>query len=157
MGFQILTKDNKAISLNDLDKEACEFWHQEFDPKHYAQPGQDDPTKDELTNLMNRGGNWFDVIGYCIHRQQDAESGWTNVVKEMLVENIGEKFIDLSAGNQDRPVQVAKFEPREGYPNQVFLPESVEIAIYGILAYYRPYIDLINHWHSKGYKPKKVE
>jgi hypothetical protein len=72
MGFMILNKDSKPISMNELDREACEFWH------------PDDPTPDAKFYSSPNGmgfNNWFDVIGWAIHspKHNNYSSGWNNV------------------------------------------------------------------------------
>ena len=121
MGFQILDKDGNAIIINDLDKEACDFWKQEYDPKFYASPKE-------------MWGNWFDVIGYKIHNPIDPNytKGWGNVKHNMLLVSVG------------------------GLYQQVGNIHELHTKISGVNNYLLPYFQLIDHWESKGYQPKKV-
>lgn len=144
--FQILDKENDPISLTQLDKEAAEFWNKTVDPKWYANPSP------EGTDVFKQCSNWFDVIGYTIANKGNYTSGWHNVVNDLIAEALGQKFIDFE--NKDT-VKVAEFE--KSGETTISLPNSVETSIYFCLEYYKPYIQLINHWMSKGYQPKQIK
>lgn len=158
MSFQILNKDGEPIPLNDLDREAAAFWGKEYDKKSYADPSP--PRKEgenEIDYYRRSRGNWFDVIGFNIHSQYGWCSGWANIVANML-SAMHMSFIDTSEGYQNRPVKVAEFAPNPKYPGPaLFLPEEVEVEIYCTLGFYKPYIELINHWQVKGYIPKQIK
>lgn len=143
--FQILNKDNKAIKINDLDLEASIFWNVPIHPKQYANP------------MYHPNSNWFDVIGWNIANQGHECSGWANVVSTMMATSIGMKLIDTSEGYKDRAVLIKGFEPIKDNDNILKLPDEVELDIYGILTFYKPFIELINHWQSKGYKAKQIK
>lgn len=164
MSFQILNENNEAIDIAELDKQACEFWGKEIHPKSYATPTS--PRKDgesELDFAFRTLGNWFDVIGWSIHNQGHKCAGWSNIVATMMVSSLGMKFIDTSKGYNDRPVKVAEFEKQTIYDldgNEKItyhLSDELEMDIFGVLQYYKPYIALINHWKSKGYIPKQIK
>lgn len=164
MAFQIKNKEGKAIAINELDKEAAEFWGKEVHKKNYANPVKDTDDMSEIERIRaEMSSNWFDIIGWCIHSQGNACSGWPNVVATMIAEHIGMKFIDTSEGYQDRPIVLPQFVPSK-YLNAegeerpaVHLPDKLEQGIYGLYMFYEPFIDLINHWQAKGYTPHKVE
>ncbi len=156
MSFQIHNSGGVAIPINKLDEEAAIFWGQEIDPKHYAHPQKKQEGEKEWS-FISRCGNWFDIVGYCIHSPVHACSGWSNVVATMIAESIGMKFIDTSEGYKDRPVPIIEFVSDPNKVGQMHLPESIEEKIWGILTFYKPYIELINHWQSKGYVPVQVK
>ena len=66
MGFQILNADKTPIAINDLDKEAADFWKMPVHPRWYVAP-------------YESGNNWFDSIGYAIHNPDNYTKGWDNV------------------------------------------------------------------------------
>lgn len=162
MSFQIHDSNNQPIPMNNLDAEAAAFWGKEVHPTKYAEPSE--PKKeneDEVSYYMRTMANWFDVIGYNIHSQYSWCSGWANVVANML-NSIHMHFIDTSEGYKDRPVKVAEFvkytnNKDSDEPTHVMhLDDTLETKIYATLMFYKPYIALINHWQSKGYKPVQV-
>lgn len=161
MGFQIHNAEGKAISIKELDVEAATFWGKEVHPTSYACPQM--RKKDESGwNYAMRYVNWFDVIGWCIHNQGHACSGWSNVVSTMIAETIGMHFIDTSEGYKERPVPIIEFVECKELVNgevksKLHLPDKIEEKIYCTLQFYKPYIELINHWQSKGYVPVKIK
>ena len=158
--FRILDKDGKALTMAELDKEAAEFWGKEVHPKHYANPfpdkvaSEDAPLSEKIRieheNALNNGSNWFDIIGWNIANQGNYTTGWRNVVRTMVAENLGECLVHL---NKDKPIELAKFVGDK----ELHLESSWEIELYGTLNYYKPFVDLINHWSAKGYVPVKIE
>lgn len=157
MGFQIKDKDGQAIPINKLDEEAAGFWGKNPQEKKYAYPQNDAPESADMKtrfDALKRHANWFDIIGHCIHSQGHACSGWANVVATMIAEHIGMKFIDTSKGYAERPVKVIFFEEKN--EKELCLPVETEVSIYWTLDFYKPYIELINHWQSKGYSPVKI-
>lgn len=71
MSFKINNKEGEGVLINDLDREACEFWGVEFNEKQYASPVPNFP-------------NWFDCIGLYIHSQRrkdkpEIEVEWCDV------------------------------------------------------------------------------
>lgn len=165
MGFQILNKEGNAIEIYELDKEAAAFWNKEYQTKDYANPAEPKREDESPIDFLRRSmcSNWFDVIGYCIHSQGNACSGWSNVVATMMAESLGMHFIDTTEGYKDRPVPLVDFVSSEklnddGTTTKVLhLPDSIEVKIYGTLSFYKPFIELINHWHAKGYTPKAIK
>lgn len=79
MGFMIKDKDGNAIVINELDREACEFWNKTLDSRDYATP------KGSMSN-------WFDVIGYRIHSPGNYTKGWNNVKNDLLVGCMAGKY-----------------------------------------------------------------
>lgn len=159
MGFQIKDKDGNALTMKQLDAEAAAFWKKEVHPKNYADPSEPRAENESEVSYLRRSmtSNWFDIIGYCIHSQGHEASGWANVVATMMATQLGMCFIDTSDGYKDRPVKVTKFIKDEIKETVIHLPDEVEKEIFGILYFYRPFIELINHWKEKGYTPHKVE
>lgn len=161
--FQILNKEGNPVSMKQLDAEAAEFWGKTLDPKRYANPtpefiNKDNLEGDELLTAMmeynmNQDSNWFDTIGYLIANEGNYTSGWNNVVNNLIGESLCRIVRDFD--NKDI-VNVVKFKKSE--ENTISLHEKVEISIFGIcLKYYKPYIQLINYWRSKGYRPKQIK
>ena len=158
--FQILDKDAKALTMAELDKEAAEFWGKEVHPKHYANPFPDkvaderasfaERMKIERENAWNNNFNWFDIIGWNIANQGTYTYGWQNVVYTMVTQTLGECLVHL---NKDEPIKLAEFVG----DTEIHLESSWEEKLYATINYYKPFIDLINHWMAKGYMPVKVE
>ena len=158
--FQILDKDANALTMAELDKEAAEFWGKEVHPKHYANPFPDkiaderasfaERMKIERENAWNNNFNWFDIIGWNIANQGTYTYGWQNVVYTMVTQSLGECLVCL---NKDEPIKLAEFVG----DTEIHLESSWEEKLYSIINYYKPFIDLINHWMAKGYMPVKVE
>lgn len=158
--FEILDKNAKALTMAELDKEAAEFWGKEIDSKHYANPFPKKVTDENASlsekmrvkyeNAMNDTFNWFDVIGWNIANQGNYTYGWQNVVHTMVTQTLGECLVRL---NKDEPIQLAEFVG----DTEIHLESSWEEELYATLNYYKPFIDLINHWMAKGYMPVKVE
>ena len=158
--FKILDKNGKALTMGELDKEAAEFWGKEIHPKHYANPFPDEPIPQDATvlekirinhkNALNNAHNWFDVIGLNIACQDDYTSGWQNVVHTMVVQSLGDCLVSL---RRDKPIELAEFVG----DTEIHLGSSWEEELYATLNYYKPFVDLINHWMAKGYIPVKVE
>lgn len=85
MGFQILNKDNQALTIKELDAEAAAFWGNAVDEKFYATPDSE-----------GFWGNWFDMIGYKIHNPKDNyTTGWGNVKHSVLIGSVGGSYKDL--------------------------------------------------------------
>ena len=158
--FQILDKDANALTMAELDKEAAEFWGKEIDPKHYANPfpkkvadenaSLSEKMRVKYENAMNDTFNWFDVIGWNIANQGTYTYGWQNVVHTMVTQTLGECLVSL---NKDEPIKLAEFVG----DTEIHLESNWEKELYSIINYYKPFIDLINHWMAKGYMPVKVE
>lgn len=141
MSFKIKNSEGIAIPINELDKEAAEFWHKEIKQKEYANPTPvfNNPNKlegrdlaiAELQYIRHESMNWFDLIGYHIHSPRvTCESGWNNTkcsilsvhIESLALHTIEEQLIILKAVNE----------------------------------YVKPYFDLIDHWSNKGYIPVQI-
>ena len=146
--FQIINKEGKAISMKQLDEEAAKFWNKQIDDKYYANPSPED------TDVFKQQANWFDVVGWNIANQGNSCSGWANVVASMI-SHMNMNFINTDGDYTNKPVELAQFESSgNGY---LSLPEKIEISIYCTLKWAKPYVDLINHFHSLGYTPKQIK
>lgn len=162
MSFQILNKLGEPISIGELDKEAAAFWNKEVHSKQYADPSESKKEGESEIDFLRRSmtSNWFDVIGYTIHNQGNYTSGWRNIVHTMISDSLGTKFI---GGKDDESIPVMKMreciEVKEdgSQAKTLHLEDEIEEGIYYTMKYYQPYIELINHWHSKGYIPKQVK
>ena len=149
--FKILDKNGKALTMGELDKEAAEFWGKEVHPKHYANPFPDkkvgegasysEAVRIERENALNNAH---------IACQGDYTSGWQNVVHTMVVQSLGDCLVNL---RRDKPIELAEFVG----DTEIHLGNSWEEELYATLTYYKPFVDLINHWMAKGYIPVKVE
>ena len=158
--FKILDKNGKALTMGELDKEAAEFWGKEVHPKHYANPFPNKVASENATisekikieheNARNNGSNWFDIIGWNIANQGNCTTGWQNVVHTMVVQSLGDCLVSL---RRDKPIELAEFVG----DTEIHLGNSWEEELYSTLSYYKPFVDLINHWMAKGYIPVKVE
>lgn len=151
--FKILDANSKALTMAELDKEAAEFWGKEVDPKHYANPfpkAEGNNLSAALANARNNAQNWYDIIGWNIAQQGNHTTGWQNVVHTMVAETLGECLVDL---HKDKPIKMATFVGED----TIHLEDSYEEKLYATLSYFKPFIDLINHWMDKGYIPVKVE
>ena len=158
--FKILNKEGKALTMGELDKDAAEFWGKQVDNKYYANPFPDEAIPQDATlsekmriqskNALNNRHNWFDVIGFNIAYQGDYTYGWQNVVHTMVAERLGECLVSL---HKDEPIKLAEFVG----DTEIHLEESFETGLFHTLNYYKPFVDLINHWMAKGYTPIKVE
>jgi len=136
--FQILNKEGQPISMNILDQEAAEFWQVKHDAKYYASPTE------------KSSSNWYDIIGWNIARQGNWTSGWANVVTTLMAESLGRC---LFQADKNSPIKLAEFV---GTDFIIHLEDKVEEEIAANLNFYRPYINLINHWIEKGYTPKQI-
>jgi len=162
MSFQIKNKDGEALTMKQLDAEAAAFWNKEVHGKYYADPSEPKKEGESEVDFIRRSmtSNWFDIIGWCIHSQGNYTSGWRNVVHTMIADIIGSKLI----GGKDEQfipiVQLRKcIEVKEdgSQVNAWHLEDKIEEEIYYTMKFYQPYIELINHWQSKGYTPHKVD
>ncbi len=69
--FQIVDKDNNPVPINELDKQAAEFWDVELRSRSYACP--------TINNT-----NWYDSIGWKIANPGRYATGWTQVKMDLL-------------------------------------------------------------------------
>lgn len=129
MAFEIHDSSGQAVSLNELDKQAAEFWGKEISVKHYASPSDNHQ-------------NWFDGIGYIVHSPhiKGEITSWKEYkrnVWSMLTEGgfIGDKYL-------------------YGFD---MTDEQIAAKVKSTRNYLKPYFDLVDLWESKGYKPKQVE
>ena len=71
-GFQIKNADNQELFINDLDKEAAEFWDKPLGDVYYASP--------------QFGMNWFDSIGWNIANPKvEYTRGWANIKESLFI------------------------------------------------------------------------
>jgi hypothetical protein len=91
MGFQILNRDKEPISMKELDAEAVALWGVEPDEKMYAGPLPKPPEDDmeAYFDWFRSNGNWFDQIGYRIHRHNIYD--WDDL-KALYISNLIFKF-----------------------------------------------------------------
>jgi len=131
MGFQILNKEGEALTMNALDKEAAEFWKQEVKPKDYAKPYPIEHFENEMDYYYQ--SNWFDKIGWLIHNPEtNNQCSWTNVKRDMILVFV-HQYLDSTSS--------------EEFAKVLDWVRSDKL---------KPYLDLIDHWASKGYEPKSI-
>lgn len=154
--FQILNQDGVALTMSQLDAEAAAFWGKEVHPKNYAnpfpvvQPKSDslmDRIEAEQTNVRNSSLNWYDIVGYTIANQGNYTTGWNNVINSLLSENLGLAII----GEQFELPEFIQIG------DELHLPRRIEIRINAVLNYFKPFVNLIKYWESKGYTPISIE
>lgn len=154
--FQILNKEGVALTMSQLDSEAANFWGKEVHPKDYANPfpmvlPKDDSIEShieaETRNAYNTSSNWFDIIGWHIANQGNYTTGWNNVIDSMVTKSLGHAILN----DQFELPEFIRVE------DELHLPEQVEMQIYAVLNYFKPFVDLIKHWESKGYTPASIE
>lgn len=82
MAFQILDKNNNAITLGQLDKEAANFWDVEVNSKSYAKP----------KNFPAIGCDWYNWVGLSIAQlPANKYIEWSDVVGKLCaIAAIGE-------------------------------------------------------------------
>ena len=146
--FKILNAEGKALTMEELDKDAAAFWGKEVDPEHYANPFPKE--KGAYANALNNAKNWYDIIGWNIANIPSKNVSWYAVAHEMTAEYIRSCIMPFYDGE---PIEIAEFVG----DNETHLEESCETSLFYTLNFYRPFIDLINHWMAKGYTPVKIE
>lgn len=151
MGFSILDKDGKAVTMGILDKDACKLWEKGVHEKRYAcpykrRPAPDDMSLEEAIKFKAKedmretmSTSWYDMIGFSIH-QLSGEITWLDVIHKMM----GDMLVDTVISLKDK---LYSFNEEEDYTREIYL----------IQHYIQPYIDLINLWTVKGYKPLPVK
>jgi hypothetical protein len=128
MGFQISNKEGEALKLNVLDQEAATLWGVELRERSYASPYKPDGTF--KTESLITSTNWFDNIGYIIHKLKTSD--WEAVRADYL-----EVYLD----------GLKKYEGKPDY-------EQAKEAFLG--GHVKAMCDLIDLWKSKGYQPEYV-
>lgn len=84
MAFQILDKNNNALTMGELDKEAAAFWGVELDSKHNVSPkGREWPA------------DWYNFIGLTISQMLNSKYQWFEVIGALCgTAAIGENTFD---------------------------------------------------------------
>ena len=157
--FQITDANNNPIAITKLDKEAAKFWNKPVDEKCYANPFPEVTVKEdasleahikaEMENARNSSLNWFEIIGWNIANQGNYTSGWNNVIHTMMAENLGKAILG-------KEYQIPEFEDTDHNEN-LHLPVNIEVSIYSVFQHFKPFVALIKHWESKGYKPVSLD
>ena len=83
MSFKILNSENQPVPINELDREAAEFWGQPIKDREYATP----KLEEEISFYFVP--NWFDKIGHAIHRPEKYTKGWDDVKCTMMASALG--------------------------------------------------------------------
>lgn len=157
--FQITDANNNPIAIAKLDAEAATFWNKSVDEKYYAFPFTEEEIPEsasmkeriqiEMHNAQLSQLNWFEIIGWNIANQGNYTSGWNNVIHTMMAENLGTAILG-------REYKVPEFEDTDKN-GKLHLPVNVEEHIYSVFQYFKPFVALIRHWESKGYKPVSLD
>ena len=128
MGFQILDKNKNPICINELDLEACKLWNKEQHPKYYAYP-QHEPESFPTDDYKTRWEFLTTLTNWY------DRIGWI-----------------INDGCVDWDEMISKImEPYREFTDV----EQVEIQT--IFVPVSGYIQLINHWKNKKYKPKQIK
>jgi len=144
MSFQILDKDNNAVAINELDKQAAEFWGKEVDKESYASPAKR-KEGESTVQFLRREINWFDTIGYQIHSPNCTyTTGWDNVKASLWSIQSTGMYKDLFNEKQ--------YEDEDGKSWT-----SLDIRLQVTKEFLKPFFDLIDHWASLGYIPKQIK
>lgn len=157
--FQITDENNNPIAITKLDAEAAKFWNKPVDEKYYANPFEEKVAPEdasmkekiqvEMHNAQLAQLNWFEIIGWNIANQGNYTSGWNNVIHTMMTESLGTAILG-------REYKVPNFEDTDNN-GKLHLPVNIEEHIYSTLQYFKPFVELIRHWESKGYKPVSLD
>ena len=154
MSFQIHNEEGQAIGINELDKEAAEFWGKKVADRSYAHPTPE-PEWDKISDSTERFkaemnyaravvGNWFDTIGYQIHSPStNWTSGWDNVKAGLWVIQSTDYYKCL-------------FDTKTYQDDTGKEHTELDIRLAVTKSYLKPYYDLIDHWAAKGYKPVQI-
>lgn len=167
MAFRILDQNGEGIKINDLDKEAAEFWGKEVNDSYMTprkilpipvDASEEDKTKLQRINLTREtSGNWFDVIGYQISdpilNRNYHGTDWKKVKANLCAAVFDSSYsvITPDMGDED------KFDELSKNDNEAKEFKTLENRLMGNAYYLAPYLALIDHWDSKGYKPVKIE
>lgn len=129
--FQVLDEKGNPVTLESLDKDACDLWDCPYHSKYYASP-----------DLAYE--NWFDCIGWAIANPKNNTEvkDWLDVISKLLNIFDAENLIVI---NTEENILVLR-------PTSEEEPRRVN----GVIKYLSPYIDLINVWKYKGYIPKQI-
>jgi hypothetical protein len=131
MSFQIIDSENNQISLDKADEIAAKFWNVEIKPKYYAEPAK------------AYGLNWVDTIKAVLTDYNLKYLSWKGITTGLLQKQVCESlFIGHSL----------EFEPFTEEGEAVSLSDKVQLEIMARIEYYRPYVELINHFASLGWK-----
>lgn len=157
MGFSILDKDGKAIAMGILDRDACKLWEKDVHEKRYAYPYKRRPTpnnmslkeaikfeaEEDMRETMST--SWYDMIGFSIH-QLSGEITWLDVIHKMMGDMLVDAVISLKTvvSLEDK---LYSFNEEENCMREIRLVQH----------YIQPYINLINLWIAKGYKPLPIK
>jgi hypothetical protein len=150
--FQIHDANGNAINIKDLDTEAAAFWGKEVEERAYAYP-QIRKEGEGSFAYASRKGNWFDIIGRQISRLD--EPGWYSEWKEVirrLIDRMETDFIidsESSDGSKSYRIEYGTINAEEN----VTFSNDILIGLYARLSFAKPYIELVQHWEAKGYKP----
>lgn len=85
MQFQIKNKEGNPIPINDLDKEAAQFWNKSVHPTQYAFPytyPENGSFQECIAASWMPANNWYDMIGFNIASRKATT--WEELRHELL-------------------------------------------------------------------------
>lgn len=157
--FKVLKADGQAITINDLDREACELWGKEFDDEEYATPFKYEPFSNpdnlegiELTRAKFRHEsnkpmlNWFDMIGAKIAFSGRSSISWEDIKQEIISGVCTSYFF-----NKERQLVLTI-----GEGDNIKLTDDLSFRLACYIEFVRPFINLVDNWKAKGYQPIKL-
>jgi hypothetical protein len=140
--FQILDASGEAVTVRELDEQAARLWGKPVHDRQYANPSAPFAPEDGLEgvelararwrHVQQEYQNWFDCIGFAIANNDVKFYGEWETVKVMIWRVQADALILGEAS-------------------------EVQESALGSYFYLEPYMKLIDHWKSLGYKPKKIE
>jgi hypothetical protein len=133
MEFQIHDEAGNPILINDLDKEAREFWKlpDTIKDTRWAYPNFNNKLSEIEDAKQAIISNWYEVIGKVIASNRYCEN-WKDVKAFIYKQYIGYSFVELSI--------VQKYD---------YIKAIDDIV--------KPYYELIDYWEAKKYKPKHIK
>lgn len=128
MQFQILDNENNPVTLEEIDRIACNVWKKEYSSKMYATPSKGRQ-------------NWYDCIGFAIATQTNwfshGVNTWATVLHEIFMS------VSISSIKEDKNGELKIEQNNEDWKSSY--------------NYTEPYKNLINEFIKRGFKPQKVE
>lgn len=154
--FKILDKDNKPVTMNELDRIAATFWGKEIDKDRYANPYKGKAMVP----------NWFDIVGWAIATNGKREVEEWEVEKEgegrvkdearrsrwrIIAEQVLSNLSLTSFISQD--LTLISFTSGKPYSITPELKFSLEFQ----LSLYGEFLALISHFYKLGFTPVRVD
>lgn len=130
MGFKFKNiNTNHIYTLNEIDEIAAKFWGKEVHPREYAYPGE---PKDKWVHAPN----WFDMLGHPIEDLQ------------FFTYKDEENRLIYKRSNKPREAEFDMAEVASLMLNENTRHETSVDAMYNMLAFIKPYVELCFHLKS---------